>query len=165
MYKIEMIDIDELKPNPKNPRQITKKDFEKLVKSLKDCPELFNARPCLVSNSTGENIILGGNMRFKAAQKLKYKEVPCIIMSNLTEAQEREIIIKDNGLFGEFDYDAIANTWSDLPLSDWGVPIPDYSLKEADIEIINQEQEEKESKKNEGKNTIECPECGHRFSK
>ena len=33
----------------------------------------------------------------------------------------REIIIKDNGSFGSWDYDMLANEWDDLPLSDWGV--------------------------------------------
>ena len=30
--------------------------------------------------------------------------------------------MKDNGSFGAWDYDALANEWDDLPLADWGVP-------------------------------------------
>jgi len=123
--KTELISIRKVKPNPENPRTIKDAAFKRLVKSLEDCPDLFNARPLLCSDRTGELVVLGGNMRLRAAKELKYKEVPVIIMKGLTEEQEREIAIKDNGAFGEWDYDALANDWSHLPLADWGVDIPD----------------------------------------
>ena len=122
--KIEHLPISKVKLNLDNPRQISNKDFESLVKSLHDCPDMFEARPLLCSDRTGKLIVLGGNMRLRAAQKLGYKEVPVIIMPGLTEAQEKEITIKDNGAWGQWDFDALANVWSDLPLKDWGVEIP-----------------------------------------
>jgi hypothetical protein len=68
-------------------------------------------------------------MRLMAAKELKYKEVPVIIMSGLTPDQEREIVVKDNGEnFGEWDFDLLAN-WSDEPLKDWGVDLPEDWLK------------------------------------
>jgi DNA modification methylase len=122
--KIDHLPIGKVRLNPDNPRQIGTKEFMSLVKSLKDCPDMFEARPLLVSDRTGESIVLGGNMRLRAAQKLGYNEVPVIILPGLTEAQEREITIKDNGAWGEWDFDALANAWSDCPLKDWGVDIP-----------------------------------------
>ena len=101
-YKTQYLPINNLIINPNNPRLIKDANFKRLVKSLKDCPSLFDARPCICSDRTGELIIMGGNMRFLAAKELQYKEVPVIIMSGLTEAQEKEIVIKDNGDFGEF---------------------------------------------------------------
>lgn len=123
-YKIQYLSPDKLTPNPDNPRLIKDAAFKKLVKSLEDCPELFDARPCLVSNRTGENIILGGNMRYRSALELGWDKVPVIIMEGLTESQEKEIAIKDNGDFGEWDFDILANKWSDLPLTEWGVDVP-----------------------------------------
>jgi DNA modification methylase len=64
-------------------------------------------------------------MRWRSAKELKWKEVPVIIMPGLTEAQEKEIAIKDNGDFGEWDFDVLANSWGDLPLDDWGVNLPE----------------------------------------
>jgi hypothetical protein len=119
--EIVYIPASKLKLNPNNPRQIGKKEFERLVKSLQDAPEMFNARPLLVSQRTGANIVIGGNMRFRAAQKLGYKEIPCIVLDGITEEKEREIAIKDNGAFGEWDWDALANQWGDLPLAEWGI--------------------------------------------
>ena len=127
-YEIQHLPIGNLTLNPQNPRLIKDAAFRHLVKSLADCPSLFDVRPCICSNRTGENIILGGNMRYLAAKELKYKTVPAIVMSGLTEAQEREITIKDNGDFGEWDFEILSNEWSDLPLDDWGIKIPNLSL-------------------------------------
>jgi hypothetical protein len=127
-FKIEYLPVKKVKLNPSNPRFIKDEAFKRLVKSLKDCPSLFDARPCVCSDRTGELIVLGGNMRYRAAMELGYKEVPVIIMSGLSEDQEREIAIKDNGDFGEWDFDMLANAWSDLPLADWGIDLPDEWL-------------------------------------
>jgi ParB-like chromosome segregation protein Spo0J len=122
-FPIQYLPIDDLIPNPINPRFIKDKRFKKLVKSLKDCPALFDARPCICSNRTGQLIILGGNQRWAAAKQLEYKLVPTIIMSGLTEDEEKEIAIKDNGEFGEWDFDILKNDWLDKPLDDWGIEL------------------------------------------
>ena len=118
--KIIIVPIVDLKPNPRNPRQITRRQFEKLKKSIADCPRLLAARPVLVSTRTGENIIIAGNMRYLAASALDFESIPAIFLEGLSEAEEREIEIKDNGVFGEWDFDILANEFSDLPLIEWG---------------------------------------------
>jgi 3'-phosphoadenosine 5'-phosphosulfate sulfotransferase (PAPS reductase)/FAD synthetase len=123
-YKTQYLPINNLIINPNNPRLIKDANFKRLVKSLKDCPSLFDARPCICSDRTGELIIMGGNMRLLAAKELQYKEVPVIIMSGLTEAQEKEIVIKDNGDFGEWDMNLLSS-WDNLPLNEWGVNLPE----------------------------------------
>ncbi len=124
-FKIQYLPIGQIKLNSSNPRIIKDAAFKRLVKSLQDCPSLFDARPLLCSDRTGKLIVLGGNMRLRAAQELKYDKVPVIILPDLTELQEREVAIKDNGLFGEWDFEALANEWSELPLAEWGVPLPE----------------------------------------
>ena len=130
--KIESRPIDTVRPNPDNPRTITAPAFKRLVKSLQDAPDLFNARPLLCSARTGELIVLGGNMRLEAARELKYDYVPCIVFKDLTPEQEQEIAIKDNGAFGAWDYDALANEWAHLPLEEWGVEVPDDPMADDD---------------------------------
>jgi ParB-like chromosome segregation protein Spo0J len=153
--EIVYIPASKLKLNPNNPRQIGKKEFERLVKSLQDAPEMFNARPLLVSQRTGANIVIGGNMRFRAAQKLGYKEMPCIVLDGITEEKEREIAIKDNGAFGEWDWDALANEWGDLPLAEWGIDIPSFQdIPEGNKKIDEASMSETKS---------ECPKCGFKW--
>ena len=44
--------------------------------------------------------------------------------SELSEAEQREFIIKDNIGFGEWDNDMLANEWEAADLKDWGMDIP-----------------------------------------
>jgi hypothetical protein len=51
-------------------------------------------------------------------------EVPVhILPQGLSIDKLKEIVIKDNGSFGEWDMDMLANEWDDLPLTQWGVPV------------------------------------------
>lgn len=141
-YTIEHVAIGKISLNPSNPRFIKDDAFQRLVKSLQDCPQLLEARPLICSDRTGKLVCLGGNMRYRAAKQLKYKDVPAIIMAGLTEDQEREIAIKDNGSFGDWDYEALANEWSDLPLAEWGIDDDFGCLGGCDEEKLIQEEKE-----------------------
>jgi DNA modification methylase len=121
-YKIEHVPITNIQKNSDNPRLIKGDQFKSLCKSLEESPELFEARPILVVPENGHLKILGGNMRFEAAKTLKMTSV--IIMEGLTEAQKRAIAIKDNGAWGEWNFDLLFKQWADLPLADWGVELP-----------------------------------------
>lgn len=56
--------------------------------------------------------------------------VPVVDASTLTPAEQKEFIIKDNGDFGQWDYDALANEWNADDLNDWGVDV--WQNKEVD---------------------------------
>lgn len=128
--EIVKLNIDQLEPNagqidglPVNPRQWTRTDIDSLAKSLRDTPELFEARPIIVVPHGGKYVILGGNLRYEASRANKATTVPCVVFPESTPVDKmKEIVIKDNGAFGQWDYDALANEWDDLPLVDWGVP-------------------------------------------
>ena len=114
------VKITEVKVNPNNPRLIKDDKFKKLVQSVKDFPEMLNIRPIVVNK---DMIILGGNMRFKACKEAGLKEVP-IIITDLTEEQQKEFLIKDNVSGGEWDWDILANEWNADDLKDWGLDLP-----------------------------------------
>ena len=114
--------LSQIKPNPTNPRKIGKVEMERLVKSLQDFPEMMELREIIVDEN---NIILGGNMRYRALKQIGEKECIAKIVTGLTVDQKREFIIKDNSAFGQYDMDALANLWSDLPLVEWGVDLPE----------------------------------------
>lgn len=140
---------------PINPRQWKKDDIERLARSLQETPELFEMRPCIVYPLGAKYIVLGGNMRLTAARSLKLTEVPCVIVPEGTATDKlKEIVIKDNGSFGEWDYDELANAWSDLPLEDWGVPAwdsqPTPEVKEAEEDDFDENTEEIETRVQKG---------------
>lgn len=126
----------DLKKLPNNPRTIKKADMERLKQSIKDNPDYFEARPIILSNRTGELVILAGNQRYEAAKSLKMDEVPTFLLEGLTEAREREIIIRDNVSNGDWDMDALANEWDMQELTDWGL---DLDWDEPEKEVVEDE--------------------------
>jgi DNA modification methylase len=115
------VKISEVKSNPNNPRIIKDDKFQKLVKSIKEFPEMLNIRPIVVN---ADMVVLGGNMRLKACKEAGLKEVAIIKAEDLTEDQQKQFIIKDNVGFGEWDWEDLANNWDAEQLTDWGLDIP-----------------------------------------
>ena len=126
--------IIQLKSNPNNPRLIKDDKFKKLVTSLSEFPEMMEKRPMVcVTDADGKLYPLGGNMRLKALQELKYKEIPdnwIMLADEWSEEKRKEFTIKDNVGFGEFDWDALANEWNVEELSEWGLDIPNFEIDE-----------------------------------
>jgi hypothetical protein len=119
-----VIKVSTLKKNPNNPRQIRGEKLDLLKKSVTEFDKMMSLRPIIVDEN---NVVLGGNMRLAAIKALGMKEVPDEWVKradDLTEAEKREFIIKDNAGFGEWDWDVIANEWTDEPLADWGLDVP-----------------------------------------
>jgi len=122
---------------PKNPRFIKTERYEKLKKSLEDNPEMLSARELLVYNYDGELIVIGGNMRLRAAKELGYKELPCKILTDLTSEQIRAIVIKDNVSFGSDDFESLSNEWDSLELEEWGMEVNNtFTELEPDFEDL-----------------------------
>ena len=112
--------IDELKKHENNPRTITSDQLERLKESIVKNPDYFEARPIVVSNRTGELVVIAGNQRLEASMQLGLKEVPTYLLENLTEEREREIMIRDNVSNGEWDMEKLMS-WDSDTLLDWGV--------------------------------------------
>ena len=122
--------IQNIKINPNNPRLIKDDKFKKLCQSLKDFPEMLELRPIVVNK---DMIILGGNMRYKAAKEIGLKEIP-VTIADLTEDQQREFLIKDNTSGGEWDWEVLANEWNAEQLDAWGLDLPTTKdLNEQDL--------------------------------
>ena len=126
---MELVNINKVKTNPNNPRILKDDKFKKLVKSIKEFPQMLAIRPIVVNK---DMIVLGGNMRLKACKEAGLKEVHIIKADDLTEEQQREFVIKDNVGFGEWDWDVLGNEWDAKELEDWGLdgfPFEDVVLE------------------------------------
>jgi DNA modification methylase len=121
--RLDNMNINEIKPNPNNPRIIKDDKFKKLVKSIQDFPQMLELRPIVIDEN---NIVLGGNMRLKACIEAGLKDVPVKQAKELTEEQKKEFIVKDNVGYGEWDWDDLANNWDEQLLTEWGLDIPNF---------------------------------------
>lgn len=130
---------------PKNPRVLKDEKFNKLKKSIEENPEMLGLRELLVyPMDDGTFVIIGGNMRYRAMQDLKYKEAPCKIIDAGTPVERlRAYTIKDNNNYGEWDLDMLANEWDLDELNSWGLDL-DFSLKQGD-EAVEDDYEEPEN--------------------
>ena len=116
--------LKDIKPNPNNPRYITEPKLEKLVKSIQEFPEMITIRPLVVNQ---DNLLLGGNMRYRALRKLGFNEVKVIKVYGITTEQEKEFLIKDNIGYGEWNWETLlTDEWNLNQLQDWALDVPEW---------------------------------------
>jgi len=119
-YEPNYMDIEDIQLNDSNPRNIDASKFSKLVKSIKNFPAMLEIRPIVIDEN---NVILGGNMRYKACIKAGLNKVPILKVENLSIEQKKEFIIKDNVGFGEWDWELLQDEWDADLLEEWGLDV------------------------------------------
>ena len=149
------VKVDKVKSNPKNPRLIKDEKFKKLVKSIKDFPEMETVRPIVVNK---DMVILGGNMRYKAMIECGYKEVNVEVV-DWSEQKQNEFIIKDNVGFGEWEWEMVANEWDEIELKDWGLDLPVFK-NDIDFDNITSNEDRNIDKPSK---SVTCPKCLNKF--
>lgn len=119
---------------PGNPRGIKKNKFEKLKNNIARYPEMLVARSLLVyplddrDDANTRYIIIGGNMRYRAMSELNMTDAPCFVIPRCVPVERLcAYTILDNGEFGAWDWDLLANQWDDDLLNNWGVDLPNKS--------------------------------------
>ena len=71
--QIVQVPIDELHPDPKNPRGISEAELDALTRSLR---EFGFVQPVIARHE--DHVVVGGHQRLVAARRLGYKTVPVI---------------------------------------------------------------------------------------
>jgi hypothetical protein len=123
---------------PTNPRQWTQKDIDLTKASLQNDPDFTEERPVLVVECDGKLLVFAGNLRTTAARASKWEYISAVLYTPENDEDKDTIkrrSILDNGAFGSWDYDMLANEWDDLPLTDWGVPA--WNTEDVEIESVS----------------------------
>lgn len=128
MEKIIHRAVSDLVPLQGNPRTISDVDFARLVESVKKFG-ILEGRPLILSDRTGELVVIGGNQRLKAAKHLGIETVPTFLVSGLTEEDERELIIRDNVSNGDWNEAMLREDWNVADLADWGLDLSTWEPK------------------------------------
>lgn len=172
------VNIGQIPGLPQNPRLIRDVRFEQLKKSIVDFPEMLKLREIVVFPIYGRFVCIGGNMRFLACKDLGHTQVPVkVLPADFPVDKLKEFVLKDNIDFGEYDWDILANEFSDLPLEEWGLDLPSLeefnpnlepemsvrTVSAADI-VKTREELEEHFKDSKGEFiAVICPECAHEF--
>jgi hypothetical protein len=155
--------LSKLKPNKKNPRKISPSQLSKLKDSISQDPEFMVLRP-IVYDSSDNNKILGGNMRFKACKDLGMIEIPDEWTKDgagLSEEKKRRFILVDNapdGMSGEWDFDILKGEWELPELEGLGFDIDDFEMP-GGIPENNKDIDEEDMANTQN----ECPKCGFKW--
>lgn len=139
--KLEKIKIEKLKPAVYNPRQISKKDYNELKKSI---TKFGLVDPIIVNEYFTDDyyVVIGGHQRLKICKELGYTEIGCVIL-DLNKKDEKELNIRLNKNIGQFDMDILSSFFDIEELTDWGfrhidldINIDKLSLEKQDEYII-----------------------------
>jgi hypothetical protein len=138
---VEMINIDSVVLDPRNPRKMSQSEFEDLQRSIDE----FGFVECAVVNKRNMNVC-SGHQRIRAARALGFTEIP-VFFVDLDDQHQLALNVAMNKISGEFDNDMLAELLStlddDLLLltgfdEDWAdqlQPIPDIDEDKADDKI------------------------------
>lgn len=124
--KLELIPTDRLIPYENNARTHSDAQIEKIQASLR---EFGFVNPVIVDKDFG---IIAGHCRVEAAKREGIKEIPCVIVEHLTEAQKKAYILADNrlALDAGWDFDILSDELEDLKTLDFGLDIIGFSSDE-----------------------------------
>ena len=117
---------------PENPRQWTREDVELTKASLKRDPDFQEDNPLkLVATPDGKYLAFAGNLRTTAAKELRWKTFEAILYTPENADDEETIrrrALLDNGSFGSWDYDRLADKWNEMPFKELGIKVWDDAL-------------------------------------
>lgn len=126
-YKLES--VKRLNKYKNNSRKHSKEQIEQIKKSIE---EFGFTNPIIVDEN---NMILAGHARFSAAKKLNMKEVPCLVLSGLSDVQKKAYVIADNklALNADWDMDLLALEVEAIMSDDFDVDILGFSADEINL--------------------------------
>ena len=153
--------IDDLIPYINNTRTHTEEQVNQVASSIK---EFGFTNPVLIDEQGG---IIAGHCRVLASKKLKLKEIPCIELKHLTEAQKKAYIIADNRLaeLSGWDKELLNIELESLKEFNFHLSIIGFDDFDETINFEDWQLDSPTSKKEvkeDGKKS-KCPACGFEF--
>src|SRR5271163_4030657 len=121
--RIEIWLIEKLIPYARNPRTHSQAQIAQIAASI---AEFGFVNPILVDGKAG---IVAGHGRLLAAQLLRLKEVPVIVLDHLTPAQRKAYLLADNKLaeLAGWDQDLLRLELKDLQLEEFDLGVIGFS--------------------------------------
>lgn len=161
-WTVENRKLAELKAYGKNPRRITEKGLNDLIKSL----ELFGLAEPVVINR--DDTIVGGHARVQALKRVKGKNarVEVYVPDRLLDEKEvQELCVRLNkNVAGQFDFEMLANEYDARDLVAWGFSEDELGFGDPEPGAAEASTDKAESGESDDDRIIKCPKCKHEFS-
>lgn len=158
--KIITLKLDEIVPYENNAKEHPQWQVDQIAKSIQE----FGFNDPIAVN--GNKVIIEGHGRYLAAKELGMEELPCIILDNLTEEQERAYIIAHNKLTMNtgFDLEVLEYELNALKVEDFDLSLTGFDEIEIE-EILDKNEVDlneilEEASKDKEKEPKRCPHCG-----
>ncbi len=155
---LTIMNIGDIIPYENNPRK-NDKAVDAVAASIKE----FGFKVPVVIDS--ENVIVCGHTRYKAAKKLKLKDIPCVVADDLTEEQIKAFRLADNkvGELAEWDFDLLAGELDeifDIDMAEFGFDLSETDAA-SDPQAIDLDDDQPTNR--DKKQQCHCPKCGFAF--
>lgn len=126
--ELKLIDIDKLIPYINNARTHSPEQVNQIVSSIR---EFGFVNPVLID---AEYNVIAGHGRIMAAKQEGIKEVPCVLVEHLTEAQRKAYILADNKLAENagWDMELLKIELEELSDLDFNLDLTGFELGEID---------------------------------
>ena len=126
------VKVADLKPYAKNARTHSKAQVDQIAASIK---EFGFTNPIIVSRETLVQLdldIIAGHGRYLAAKQLGLEEIPAVLLTGLTEAQHKALMLADNklALNAGWDDQLLVGELMDLIKMDFALPVLGFSDSE-----------------------------------
>jgi DNA modification methylase len=124
--------IDQLKPDPRNPRHHSRKQIKQLARSI----ETFGLTvPPLIDR---EDNVIAGHGRVLACRELGWSEIPTILIDGLSEAKRRALMIADNRLAqnAEWNERLLAEQLKELSLAELNFDVEVIGFETGEIDLM-----------------------------
>ena len=136
LYEFEVKKLSDLSEYATNSRTHSKEQLNQIARSIK---KFGFTNPILVDE---KNTIIAGHGRMYAARQLGIKQVPCIVVTGLEESDKAALVMADNKLAenANWDNDALHSELSFLKELDYDLSLIGFS--EDELETIFDEPED-----------------------
>ena len=161
---IRKVKISKLKMATYNPRVDLTPDDGEYMKIEKSINEFGYIDPIIWNEATGN--VVGGHQRLKILIAKGYKEVEVSVVNIPNEAKEKALNSALNKISGKWDYDKLADVFTELKTADVDELLTGFEnweiddILEAETDVDDFFTEKKGSGKGKEPKTITCPHCG-----
>ena len=146
---LQYVDTRDLVGNPQNPRKITTQDLNRLCDSIRQ-NGFWEHKPMAVERQewTDKLVVLDGNQRLKALRRMKRRQAPVVIYSELTDEERTDIILRSNIENGTWDTDLLQSDFDGVDFEAIGLhvelPEPPEVVNPFEAQTNDNQQEDSE---------------------